>query len=363
MINRKSTLMAAAALLLAMPAAAQRTQKFTADKNNEYGLTYELPTTKVRIYATAQKTVKKAGPFWKYAKKYLGTTDVVTADSQTWELTGVSLVSYGEPDHSQQFFMQFKAGQAPFIMKTADDLLLAINSENTLPSTPTLQTSQGRETALDNNNYLSSLSGDILASESLSKRAELAAQQIYKIRQSRTDYTTGEAETMPDGAALKLIMQRLDEQEAELTALFVGTTSTSTASTAFGYNPGTDDISDVVAFRVSDVNGLVDKTDLSGEPVYLSMRVLNRGKLPVNEKGETKKLPKDAVIYRIPGKAQFTLSYKGKQVATTDFDLAQLGVDFGLDPDLFTNKKQQSYVKLSPSTGAVIELGNVSAQQ
>lgn len=69
------------------------------------------------------------------------------------------------------------------------------------------------------------------------------------------------------------------------------------------------------------------------------------------------------MIYRIPGKAQFTLTYNGKQVATTDFDLAQLGVDFGLDPDLFSNKKQQSYVKLSPSTGAVIELGNVGQQQ
>ncbi len=349
--------------MLAMPAMAQRTQKFTADKNNEYGLTYELPTTKVRIYATALKTVKKAGPFWKYAKKYLGTTDVVTADSQTWTLTGVSLVSYGVPDPSQQYLMQFKSGQAPFIMKTADNLLLAINSENTLPTEPTLHTSQGKETVLDNNNYISSLSADILASESLSKRAELAAQQIYKIRQSRTDYVTGEADTMPDGAALKIIMQQLDEQEAALTAMFVGTTTTSTASTAFGFNPGTEDVTNAVAFRVSDVNGLVDKNDLSGEPVYLTMRVLNRGKLPVNEKGETKKLPKDAVIYRIPGKAQFTLTYNGKQMATTDFDLAQLGVDFGLDPDLFSNKKQQSYVKLSPSTGAVIELGNVGQQQ
>ena len=104
----------------------------------------------------------------------------------------------------------------------------------------------------------------------------------------------------------------------------------------------------------------MDKSDLSGEPVYLTMRVTERGKLPVNEKGEAKKLPKDAVVYRIPGKAQFTLAYKGKTVAQSSFDLAQLGIDFGLDPDLFSNKKQQSYIKLSPATGAVVELGNVA---
>ena len=326
----------AAAALIAFTAAAQRTQKFTADRNNEYGLTYKLPSTRVRILATAVKTVRKAGPYWQYAKKYLGTSDVITADSQTWELTGASMHTYGVPDDSQQFLMQFKGGQAPFIMKTTDDLLL------------------------DANNYLSSLSGDILASESLSKRAELAAQQIYKIRQSRSDYATGEADTMPDGAALKLIMQQLDEQEAALTAMFVGTTSTSTASQAFEFNPGTDDVDNAVAFRVSDENGLVDKSDLSGEPVYLTMRVTERGKHPVNEKGEAKKLPKDAVVYRIPGKAQFTLAYKGKTVAQSSFDLAQLGIDFGLDPDLFSNKKQQSYIKLSPATGAVVELGNVA---
>ena len=346
----------AAAALIAFTAAAQRTQKFTADRNNEYGLTYKLPTTRVRILATAIKTVRKAGPYWQYAKKYLGTSDVITADSQTWELTGASMTTYGVPDDSQQFLMQFKGGQAPFIMKTTDDLLLSINSENTVPLSATV----GRETVLDANNYLSSLSGDILASESLSKRAELAAQQIYKIRQSRTDYATGEADTMPDGAALKLIMQQLDEQEAALTAMFVGTTSTSTASHAFVFNPGTEDVDNAVAFRVSDENGLVDKSDLSGEPVYLTMRVTERGKLPVNEKGETKKLPKDAVIYRIPGKAQFTLAYKGKTMAQSSFDLAQLGIDFGLDPDLFSNKKQQSYIKLSPATGAVVELGNVA---
>ena len=56
---------------------AQTTQKFTAAKHNEYGLVYSLPVTHVRIMVEAEKTVSKAGPFYKYAKKYLGIDNVV----------------------------------------------------------------------------------------------------------------------------------------------------------------------------------------------------------------------------------------------------------------------------------------------
>ena len=83
-------------------ASAQSTQKFTAAKHNEYGLTYSLPTTHLRVTVEAEKTVKKAGPFYKYAKKYLGTDDVVTKDSQEWDLKTVDVASYGVPNTQKQ---------------------------------------------------------------------------------------------------------------------------------------------------------------------------------------------------------------------------------------------------------------------
>ena len=58
---------------------AQSTQKLTAGKHNEYGLIYSLPVTHVRITVEAEKTVLKAGPFFNYAKKYLGVDNVVVA--------------------------------------------------------------------------------------------------------------------------------------------------------------------------------------------------------------------------------------------------------------------------------------------
>ena len=87
------------------------------------------------------------------------------------------------------------------------------------------------------------------------------------------------------------------------------------------------------------------------------MNVVERGELPVDEKGITKTLPKGAVVYTMPGKARFTFTYEGKKVAQHTFDVAQLGVEFGLDPNLFSNKKAPSYVKFYPETGAVKEIG------
>ena len=340
-------------------ATAQMTQKLTAGKHNEYGLIYSLPVTHFNIEVKAEKTVKKAGPYYNYAKKYLGTDDVVTKDSQTWTVKEVNVTSFGVPDKDNQYLMQFKSGSSPFLMLTEAGLPLAINTENVqVPAKPMTATA-AMPTVLDDNAFSKAMSGEMLVSESLGKRAEIAANQIYKIRESRTNFATGEADQMPpDGEAMKLAMKQLDEQEAALTALFLGTTQTSTAVASYQYLP-TQDVQDEVVFRVSDFDGLVSRDDLSGEPAYLTLKITAKGQLPVDEKGVEKKIPKGAVMYKSPGQAEVSLKYKGRRLFNKTFDVAQFGMDFGLNPEMFTDKKQPSYVKFYPATGGIQELGNV----
>ena len=353
-----------ATLVMASPAGAQQTQKFTAAKHNEYGLTYSLPITHLKVVVEAEKTVKKAGPYYKYAKKYLGTEDVVTEDSQEWTLKGVDVSTYGVPDEDNQYLMQFKSGSNVYVMKSDDGLLLSVNAENVEAPKHERKGVNAEASVLDDNAYASAMSGELLASASTAKRAEIAAQQIYKIRESRTNYATGEADQMPpDGAAMKLVLQQLDAQEKALTALFLGTVQHSTEVKVYDYTPDTLDVKNSVLMRISDTNGMVDSEDLSGEPLYVSMSVVERGKLPVDEKGKEKRLPKGAVIYKMPGKAKFTFTYADKRVAEQTFDVAQLGVEFGLDPDLFSNKKAPSFVKFYPETGAVKEIGAAEVEE
>lgn len=339
------------------PVEAQTTQKFTAAKHNEYGLVYSLPVTHVRIMVEAEKTVSKAGPFYKYAKKYLGIDNVVAADSVAWKLKSIDMATYGVPNPDNRYLMQFKPGSAPFLMLTENGLPLAINEENVAALIPKKEPRKAEPGRLDNYGYAKSLPGELLAGESTAKRAELAARMIYRIRESRTNFATGEADQMPpDGAALKLVLDNLDEQEKDLMALFCGTQTTETAVAEFDYVPS-GEVSKEVIFRLSDAAGIVDKTDLSGAPVTLALNILERGALPKDEKGEEKKLPKGAVMYRIPGRAAISLSYEGAEVCRKEFDVAQFGVDFGLDPAMFVDKKRPSFVKFYPETGSIKELG------
>ena len=48
---------------------AQTTQRLTADRTNEYGLIYTLPSTVIDITMRIERTVKRPGEFNKYAKK------------------------------------------------------------------------------------------------------------------------------------------------------------------------------------------------------------------------------------------------------------------------------------------------------
>ena len=347
---------------LGFTAGAQSTQKLSAAKHNDYGLVYSLPKTHLRIEVEAEQTVKKAGPYYNYAKKYLGTSDVVLMDSKTWTLKSVKVTSYGMPEKGNEYLMQFKSGSTPFLIVSEDGVPLSINTNDIeIPALYKKGTATPlTESLLDDNAYTSALSGELLASGSLAKRAENAANAIYKIRESRTNYAIGEADQMPpDGESLKLILHELDKQEAALKAMFLGTTQTATAVEVFEYYPS-EETKDEVILRISDFNGISSKDDLSGEPLYLTLKIVSKGEIPLDEKGVEKKLPKGAVMYNIPGKASITLTYDGKKMFDKIFDIAQFGVEYGLNPALFSDKKNPSYLKYHPSTGGIKEIGLTS---
>ena len=54
------------------PCAAQQTKLLTADKFNDYGVVYSLPVTSLLVEVTATREVRHAGPYFQYAKKYVG---------------------------------------------------------------------------------------------------------------------------------------------------------------------------------------------------------------------------------------------------------------------------------------------------
>lgn len=340
-------------------AGAQTTQKFQATKANDYGLVYSLPTTVLDVTVVAERVVKRPGEFYMYAKKYLNVSDPVSEPSESWTVKRIIVNARGVADDGQRYLMQFKGGTAPYVVMDNADLPVAINTEDVdLPEAPVLPEPVGlSSTPLDTEAARYVISEEMLQSQSSAKRAELAAKRIYELRQSRSDLITGQADQMPpDGTAMQIVMDQIGAQEAALTAMFVGTEQRETAVKTITYVPR-DEVTRYVLARVSALDGIVDSDDLSGDPITLSLNITDRGKMPVNDKGETKEFPKGGVAYCIPGAASVKISFRGETCWEGSMEVAQYGIVFGLDPKMFTDKKAPAYLLLDPVTGAIKELG------
>ncbi len=357
----KSTIISLACILAATTAAqAQATKKLSATKANDYGLIYSLPTTVLDITVEVEKVEKRPGQFYEYARKYLNETNPVSENSVSCSLKSVTITPRGVINPKEQYLMTFRSGSTPFLLMDENDLPIAINTEDVeLPKAPELPKPVAAEpTPLETKAARQVISEEMLRSVSTAKRAELAAAKIYELRQSRNDLITGQADQMPpDGKAMQIVMDELAAQESALTAMFSGTEQRSTFVKTFTYTPG-DEVTRHVLARISAIDGIVDADDLSGDPIYLSIDIKQRGKLPVNDKGEPKTMPKEGVAYCIPGTASIKIDYRGRTFQDKTFDASQYGVVYGLDPKMFSDKKDPSYVIFNPATGAIVELGS-----
>lgn len=333
---------------------AQDMVKLVPDKFNEYALNYYLPYTVADIEFVATKTVCKAGPYYKYAKKYLGVTDIVTEDSETWAIERVCMVPRGIADTENRYQLTFKSGQTPYIYVNPDGLIYSINAEPEIADLSCPPVAPDEPDSIDVSKVFSE---ELLMSGSIAKMAEVAAKQIYRIRESRLDLLTGDVDKMPaDGDSFKLIIAQLDAQEAALTALFLGTKSVERVVKRVEYCPE-DDVESEILFRFSDFLGFVDADDLSGAPVSISVAVTEKGEYPVDNKGNIVELPKKALAYTIPGKAVIAISYDGRTYVEEELPIAQLGVVYGLDSSWFVDKKAPANAVFDATTGALLRLG------
>lgn len=353
-------LIASLMVILSITAQAQQTKLLTAEKHNEYGLIYSLPLTALRVEVTATRTVSKAGPYYQYSKKFIGTDKVVKADSEEWIINKVSITPYGVPDRENQYLMQLKPGATTYLCVDEDGMLLAINRQVNLPATA----GKGEEEFVStlqlapDNEFLQYVNEDFLASQSSAKRAQMLSESLMEIRDSKISLTRGTADTMPtDGRQLELMLQSLEKQEAAITRAFTGYTTSETVTRVFTYLP--EDEGRITLFRMSDFAGFVESDDFSGRPVYLSVDLISEGQLPVDVKGEEKKFPKDGVAYCIPGVAKVRLALEDKTLWERELDMSQFGVIFGLNPALFSSKKEPSFAVFNPVTGALKEIGDV----
>lgn len=353
------------ALLCPTALHAQQTKVLTADKSNEYGLVYTLPLTSLHVSLTARHDVAIPGPFFQYAAMYLGDSTPVTAESESWSLEKADVTPFGVADSEIQYLMQLKPGSLTSITVADDGMLLAINTpapDYRKPDIADRPTESATPHIDPRKEYLKYVDQDFIACKSTSTRAKMLAEAIMEVRESRIALTRGTAETMPtDGRQLELMLNSLGAQEEALTAAFNGVRYSETSTRGFDYLP--EGNAEEIICRISDFEGFTTSDDLSGTPVYVKVEITDEGELPVDARGETKKLPKDAIVYNIPGSAKVSISDGKKNFFSTETDFAQFGVTFGLAPSLFSDRRETYSATFNPTTGALVEIVSENDRQ
>lgn len=356
------TFLCGLAALCAMEATAQTDVNPYAPGATVEGVTYYLPRTALRLVVVAEKQVYTPGEFGKYADRYLRLPRVSLEPSTKWSIKSVDIAPYGVPDPQKAYSILLrKRTVAPLVGLTPDGILLSINTEGEAEPLPPVPESKDARRHLNPRDYMDQ---EILSAGSNAKIAELTAEEIYDLRESRNALIKGEADNMPkDGAQLKLMLDQLSLQEDALSQLFKGTTDVSTEVFTIEFTP--EELTDrMVLFRFSEKLGVVDNDDLAGSPVYLSLKSMNTLPAPVEDEKAAKKKSKmdEGVYYNVPERVAVSVFSADREYAKGEFPMAQFG-NVEVLSDVLFDKKTTTQVTFYSSNGAIKQLTDTGTEE
>lgn len=331
--------------LLLTSTAAYAQESYTPGKGE--GIAYFLPKTALEVRVIATKVTYQPGEFCQYANRYLRLNNITAQPETHWEIKKIEVCSVGVPDSTKAYIMKLKDKDLASNMELTDNgIIKAINT-----SAPAMEESQYvLEKPQQHQNARKYLTEEILMAGSTAKMAELTAKEIFNIRESKNLILRGQAENMPkDGASLQLVIDNLNQQEQAMTEMFTGITDREDKVFKIQLSPE-NGLDNVIALRFSKKLGILDSEDLSGEPIYINMT----SKTALGTEDEKSKQPK-GVLYNIPGKANVSVTFKGKTVFEDELPVTQLGYTEVLTNSLF-DKKVNTRVIFNTNTGAIVKI-------
>ena len=330
------------------------------------GAVYFLPKTAVRVTVEVEKTTYTPGDLCQYAERYLRLRDVSPTPSVGYRITAIRQEPVAVADTTKRYAVKFDPRTSATNIRLSDDgVLLGINTdekkeEGSNPSGQNVQQRNSPSTfhlshSTNKINPRQFMNEEALAAGSTAKMAELIAQDIYEIRESRSLLVRGQADNMPkDGEQLRLMLNQLDLQDRALTSMFSGTTESDTTRYSFLIVPDSVIVRDIL-FRFSQKLGLVDADDLAGVPYYINIDDLSTVPAPAPVDPRKKLKPVDGIFVNIPGRLRATVSDGQQAIITSEFPAGQFGNVELLSGSLF-NKRFTTRLWLNPLSGAIERL-------
>jgi len=164
----------------------------------------------------------------------------------------------------------------------------------------------------------------MVVEKSLERKAQEAAEMIFKLRKTRVQIITGDTDANYSGEAMSSALAEIARLEKEYMTLFTGYSEYQTQKKHFDLVPLNDERMKVqVVFRLSDEEGLLPADNLSGKPYFVDI-------VPEEIAGNEGVRPGkgvSALVYRIPAICQVKLSDGSDILLQSRLPIYQFGVD------------------------------------
>lgn len=334
-------------LVLSLMARSQNTFSIS---EGESAIVYSLPKTVFCIEVETEKVTQKPGMFYRYSDRYLATNKVITEEKTNYRIKSIQVKTRAVPDPTRTYsFAPSSALQTSRISINSQGILCGVNVAcESVPVSP--QTSNIVVKDNLNQDVLLPLGEDYMMAGSEAKLAEGAAKQIYHIRESRLNLLTADVDKLPaDGESFRTMMDGLNKQEAKLTELFIGQTTTETQTQTLYVTP-TASMNNEVLFRLSALKGIVASDDLSGAPYYISL-IPSKIQTATDSKSKSEK----AGLYSVlPASTQLSIGDGINTLYSNQFFVPQFGKTVTLPESLF--KQPHMKVRIDSQTGRLLSI-------
>jgi len=294
-------------------------------------ITYSLPATTVNIEVSAVKECYFAGPYAKYAKKYLG-IDVTQEDFCETTITEIKVSHALVADMSETYTLPSWSSDSKFLALSTQGLVAFENKEEAAQNKWLLPISDPdggevlyKASVLDDSIGQIPIPWDVAPDKPTEYLAKDAAEIILSARKERYNITIGNTDATFSGEALGAALAELTRLENEYLPLFTGYKTVETQHETYCIYPlKSQREHHYPVFAISETEGIVDKAGDGDIVFYLDLSsILNSspGIVPLPAGSSTKNL----IHYRVPVICDVKLTDGKKVYFSTRYPIYQLG--------------------------------------
>jgi hypothetical protein len=263
--------------LLLFSCASQNIQTFKGSDaklaSGKQSFIYALPQTSISVTLEITRTTIRKGPYAEFAQKYLNLSNVPLTDLQTWTVSDVKLNSRVEADPAQIYSITFRAFPDKlnsFFSLSGNGIILDLANASKMSQGKALDAAISSSAIFDphlinetNKEKVDTFYKTVMTDSSFVRipifkkqieakteedLAKEVAHELIKTRKRRLKILRGEYEFHPDGAALKVMINELNNYEEQLRQMFAGISQTEKSYYTYTIVPQSDNLVKELAF-------------------------------------------------------------------------------------------------------------------